>query len=163
MIDYVPTQSSTHKPEWSGRNKKLSTFIEDNTSVLDLGCGSKNLLNYINPKTYVGVDYNQPACDIEINFNLDFDLPKGNWNYIVSSGLLEYLFDLDYFFCKIKNNADYYIFTFWKDAYKSTSIENPHLQSVDQVTNIINNNFFVVKKDSFKKHLIFVCKDKNDV
>ena len=162
MTDYVPTQSSTQNPTWTGRNKKISSFIKPNKNVLDLGCGSKDLLNYITPKKYVGVDYNQPLADIQINFNKGFTIPTGSWDYIVASGLLEYLFDVNYFFSKIKNNSNNYIFTFWKDAHNSTSIVNPHLHSTSQVTSIINSNFVVTETDVFKKHLIFICKDKNN-
>ena len=163
MTDYVPTQSSTQTPTWTGRNKKISSFIEHNKNVLDLGCGSKDLLNYITPKNYIGVDYNQPLADIQINLNKDFTIPTGTWDYIISSGVLEYLSDLTHFFSKIKNNSNNYIFTFWKDADKSTSIKNPHLYSVDKVISSINDNFSVIKTDSFKRHLIFICKDKNNV
>jgi SAM-dependent methyltransferase len=161
MIDYVPTLSTTLNPRWSKRNERISKFIKDDSSILDLGCGSKDLLRYTSPKDYTGIDYKQPLADYEINFNTDFELPKGSWNYIVASGLLEYLFDIDNFFSKVKNKSDSYIFTFWRDAHLAESIKNPKLHSVDQVVNIINNNFSVIKTDEFKKHIIFICKDKS--
>lgn len=160
MTNYIPTLGPTLNPRWSGRNKKISKFIKNDSTVLDLGCGSKDLLRYISPKQYTGIDYNQPLADIEINFNSEFTLPDGMWDYIITSGLLEYLFDIDDFFSRIKKKSSNYIFTFWKEAHLAVSIKNPKLHSVDQVISIINNSFSVIKTDEYNKHIIFICTDK---
>lgn len=160
MIDYVPTINSTKNPSWTGRNKTIASYVTDNTNIIDLGCGSKDLLNYIKPSTYLGIDYNQPLADLEINFNEDFQLPSGNWDYLVSSGLLEYLFDLELFFSKIKQNSKHYIFTYWEIAHKAKAIKNPKVQHIDVVKDLISQNFIVTKTTKYREHIIFVCIDK---
>lgn len=161
MTNFIPTQSSTLNPKWTGRNKQISKFIENNTNVLDLGCGSKDLLNYLRPKKYVGVDYKQPLCDIEINLNTNFVLPDGPWDYLVASGVLEYLDNLENFFSKINSSSEKYIFTFWKLAHKSESIKNKNLQSLEYTEKLIEKYFDIIDTDKFRNHVIFICKNKN--
>lgn len=162
-MSYIPTYAATENPGWTGRNKKIAGFIKEHSNVLDLGCGSKDLLQYINaPKKYTGIDYNNPVADLSINFNESFTIPKFNWTYIVCSGLIEYLYDIDKFFKTIQNNSEVYIITLWKKFNASWSIDNPYTKelSVLDVENKITNNFTIVKRSSYKKHNIYICRDK---
>lgn len=162
MKNYIPTKkletiikNKKNNVPWSGRNLKISSFIDDNSLVLDLGCGNKDLLKYIKPKKYIGIDLND-FSDFKINFNEKFVLPAlETRDYIVCSGLLEYLYDLDYFFNAIKDKSKIYIFTFWK---KHKSIENPFAIEV-RFRDKLEKYFTIEKIDNWTSHQIFICKD----
>lgn len=162
MTEFHSTVGPTESPTWTKRNKKIASLLTSRPKVLDLGCGSKDLLNYIQPKEYLGVDYQQPLADVNINFNDSFKCPKpnkGKWSYIVCSGLLEYLIDLNLFFNTIQHNSKSYVFTYWLDAQTSTTNANKNMLSISKVLDLINQNFQIQKVDNFRRHLIFVCKD----
>ena len=164
-IDYIPTPSSTVNPKWRRRNYKISKLINPNSKVLDLGCGSKNLLEYLDaPKKYIGIDYKQPLADIEINFNYNFKLPKENWDFIVCSGLLEYLKNIKHFFQHVKNNSVSYIFTFSQSNELRKSLGNPNgLNSVNDFEIILKTYFEIKEQVALKTHTIYLCKDIIDV
>ena len=156
--EYIPTKSSTLYPQWSDRNRFISNIISEYSSmptVLDLGCGSKDLLRYLKTPYYLGVDFNAPPADVYINLNNDFNLPNGEWDFIVCSGVIEYLNNIDAFFKKIKNNSSMYIFTFFVKFRKI----NKAVGSIDDFEHIINENFNLQYKIKYKSHFYYVCRD----
>lgn len=155
---FVPTPSSTLNPSWTNRNKVIGSNINNNSSVLDLGCGHKDLLNYITPKTYLGLDFNDIA-DIVVNFNEDFDLPEGDWDYIVCSGLLEYLVNVPRFIEKIKGRSKTYILSYWSKNNQLREPANLPKFSVEDFIQETKNNFEVVSNLEWKGHLIIIAKD----
>ena len=110
-------------PHWTRRNKLIGEeILLPNKSVLDLGCGAKDLLKYYNPSTYLGVDIAETA-DLIVNFDEEFELP-GGWDYIVNSGILEYVDNLDRYLEKISKLGNEYIFTWWQGiGYGRMSID----------------------------------------
>lgn len=156
MANYIETPAEVLNPRWSGRNKKVSTFIEDNSSVLDLGCGAKDLLKYIKPIKYIGIDYyTNDYADIKLDFNDNFNLPGGPWDYIVCSGLLEYLKDADNFLNNIKNKSKTVIITYWHNA--KGSIDNPNIiYPIDNFTILFKSHFNVIKIDRWDNHNIYI-------
>ena len=99
-------------PHWTNRNKLIGeTMMDPNKTVLDLGCGAKDLLRYYTPTRYLGVDIAVTA-DIQINFDNDFELPAG-WDYVVNSGILEYIDDPAKYLKRISTLGNEYIFTWW--------------------------------------------------
>jgi SAM-dependent methyltransferase len=158
---YIPTPSTTLNPKWTGRNISIASMIPEQMSILDLGCGSKDLLRYIkSPKKYLGVDYNQPLADLSINFNDTFSLPTDNWDYVTCSGLLEYLLNVDNFFKQITHLSQSYIFTFYKSDSSRQRLKNPNtIKSVADFEKILNANFQIVRIKDIKTHFVYVCKD----
>lgn len=103
-----------NNPYWRKRNEKIANeLMIPNRSVLDLGCGAKNLLNYYTPSQYFGVDGGAKEADMILDLDTDFVLPAG-WDYVVNSGILEYLFDIDAYLKKIQHLGNEYIFTWWQ-------------------------------------------------
>lgn len=158
---YIPTPGPTLNPKWTRRNRFIATMIPEQMSILDLGCGSKDLLRYIkSPKKYLGVDYNQPLADLSINFNNKFSLPTDSWDYIICSGLLEYLLDVDNFFKQITHNSQSYIFTFYKPYSNRQRLKNPNtIKSVADFEKILNANFQIVQIEELTNHFVYMCKD----
>jgi hypothetical protein len=137
----------------------IGSLIERNTNILDLGCGHKDLLKFVNPRRYLGIDY-ESGGDLQMNFNLDFVLPEGPWNYIVCSGLLEYIEDVPKFINTIKNQSDYYIITYWS---KNRTLRQPNRLpnfSIENFVDLMNCQFDVIEIRKWKNHQIFLVKDK---
>lgn len=101
------------KPHWTRRNQLIGeTLLDPNKTVLDLGCGAKDLLKYYTPTEYLGVDIVEVA-DLVVDLESDFVVP-GNWDYVVNSGILEYLDNPDKYLQKISVFGNEYIFTWWQ-------------------------------------------------
>ena len=158
---YIPTPGPTLNPKWTRRNRFIAGMIPEQMSILDLGCGSKDLLRYIkSPKKYLGVDYNQPLADLSINFNNKFSLPIDSWDYIICSGLLEYLLNVDNFFKQITRHSQSYIFTFYKPYNNRQRLNNPNtIKSVADFEKILNANFQIIQIEELTNHFVYVCKD----
>lgn len=155
-MTYIPTPAPVVNPGWTDRNREISKFILPNTKVLDLGCGSKDLLKYISPIKYYGIDYNSEFADATMNFNENFSIPD-SWDYIVCSGVLEYLNNLEDFFSKISNHSEYYIFTYWSVATRG--INNPLALQLPEFDNILKNHFVTINEGKWNDHAIRICRD----
>lgn len=88
-----------YKTAWSGRNRKIAKLLHDSRfrgSILDLGCGDKDVLRYLRPKQqpteYLGLDRVPPA-DIIIDFNTQTYAPPKVYDLGLVLGVLEYLED----------------------------------------------------------------------
>lgn len=101
-------------PHWQYRNKIIAEMMRPNSSVLDLGCGAKNLLKFYNPSKYLGVDGVETA-DLILDLNSDFYLP-GGWDYAVNSGILEFVLRPDQYLKKIKGLSEEYFFSWWRGS-----------------------------------------------
>ena len=101
-------------PHWQHRNKMISEMMLPNSSVLDLGCGAKNLLKFYKPSKYLGVD-GVISADLVIDLNSNFDLPAG-WDYAVNSGILEFVVRPDLYLEKIKGVSQEYFFSWWRGS-----------------------------------------------
>ena len=101
-------------PPWEHRNRLISKMMLPNKTVVDLGCGSKNLLKFYTPTKYLGVD-GIPSADLIMDLNTNFTLPTG-WDYAVNSGILEFVIRPDLYLEKIKNISNEYFFSWWRGA-----------------------------------------------
>jgi len=103
------------RPHWRGRNKLIAGLMEPNKSVIDLGCGAKNLLWYYrNPLRYLGLD-GMPIEEVDMVVDLDSDwrdTVEHNWDYSVNSGILEWC-NGRRLLKHQKGIAKEYIFTWW--------------------------------------------------
>jgi SAM-dependent methyltransferase len=119
-------------PHWTRRNKLIGEqLLSPDRSVLDLGCGAKDLLKYYKPSKYLGVDIAETA-DLIVNFDQDFELPAG-WDYVVNSGILEYVDDLDTYLKKISNLGNEYIFSWWQGiGYGRMSIDRVKKEFIEK-------------------------------
>ena len=133
---------------WSNRNREIVSLLKDNKTILDLGCGYKNLLDHYTPSKYLGVDWFDYA-DIMLNLNDDFQLqiPNG-WDYVISSGVMEYLDSVDDYLKKVKGLGDTYIFTWW---------EKPDRHSYHEVKSYIKQYYKIVSENDSAQR-IYLCK-----
>ena len=56
-------------PHWEHRNRIISEIMLPNKTVIDLGCGAKNLLKFYTPTKYLGVD-GIPSADLTLDLNI---------------------------------------------------------------------------------------------
>lgn len=156
MSKYVETPSPILNPRWTGRNQTISKHIAPNSSVLDLGCGAKDLLNYATPAKYIGIDYyTNEYADIKADFNTDFELPEFDWDYIVCSGLIEYLSNVDRFLSLLEHKSKYVIITFWSGA--KDGISNPNvIKTVKDFDSLFCKHFQVESICKWSQHHIYV-------
>lgn len=158
MSNYIKTPSSVVNPKWTKRNQIIGKLIQDNKTVLDLGCGGKDLLNYIKPSKYHGIDYNDDLADSYADFNKPFEI-NDTWDYIVCSGVLEYLEDVDTIIQSIQNKADTYIVTYWTRAQNNNSFHNSNALSISQFIQTISKTFNIKQTDTWTDQIIFVLTD----
>lgn len=81
-------------PEWDDRNKTIASFIPEGSSVLDLGCGAKTLKRFLGPETtYQPCDLIRSSDEvIQCDFNAGiYPSVVCRYDYVICSGVLEYI------------------------------------------------------------------------
>jgi ubiquinone/menaquinone biosynthesis C-methylase UbiE len=96
---------------WEDVERLCSFLIPENATVLEIGCGTGDLLACINARKKVGIDYSRNMIGIakrkypDINFmameaeNLNF---KEKFDYVILSNLIGYLEDIQKVFAELK-------------------------------------------------------------
>ena len=95
-------------PAWTERNLWIKQYIPNSSSIIDWGCGNKDILRYITPKKYLGVDQTEFA-DIKANFNDQIPKIEEKFDLGLVLGVLEYLNNPKQFLTEIKPTADTFI------------------------------------------------------
>lgn len=128
--------SHLQNPHWTRRNKLIGeSILSPNKTVLDLGCGAKDLLKYYTPSQYLGVDIVESA-DVTVDLSGEFELPSG-WDYVVNSGILEYVNDLDKYLKQISTLGNEYIFSWWQGVgHGRMSIDRVKTEFIQKYYNI---------------------------
>lgn len=101
--------STTENPIWSDRTQFISTLIDDNCSVLDIGCGNQHLRSCISEScAYTPIDCVSGDGVMVLDFNsVDATdvLLLSKYYVAVCSGVLEYIHDKPAMFAFIRNNS----------------------------------------------------------
>ena len=132
----IQTQFSKFAKSYSQKNiiqkkilSKYAPFI-DNKSLLDLGCGNGDLLNFIIPKNYIGIDFSKNMLKLHPHKNkfcFDFNQQEC-WNFIkkqkfdifVSFSALQWANNLEFIFYNIKQlNKPFLITLFSSNTFKT--------------------------------------------
>lgn len=94
--------------DWDERTLILGSFILPNANVLEFGAGNmvlknhlKNILSYT-PSDLIKRHSDTLVCDLNADFEIDFR----NFDTVVFSGVLEYVYDIDKVFDKLFNNIN---------------------------------------------------------
>ena len=146
-IDYMKS------PHWEYRNKMISDMMEPNKTVIDLGCGAKNLLKFYTPAAYLGVD-GVPSADLVVDLNSDFKLPDG-WDYAVNSGILEFVNRPDLYLDKIKTISKEYFFSWWKGVGWGR-------MPFDEIEQLISENYTIIEiKKMGLVNRLYKCQSKH--
>lgn len=79
------------KNPWSDRWEFVKDYIPNNVSIVDFGCGNREVLDYVKPSKYLGID----RCDTA-DIVADLDQPvelQEQFDLGLLLGVLEYLDD----------------------------------------------------------------------
>lgn len=138
-------------PEWTDRNLWIKNFIPKDSSIIDWGCGTKDILRYITSDHYLGIDI-LPTADIIVD--LDEEIPTITKKYDVGLvlGVLEYLKNYDTFLDKIKDSAHTFIVLSlvdrkqkhnWKNSFTSDTFKILVQSKWKNVSFEINGNYIL--------------------
>lgn len=109
---------TSEAPVWSARNVIIAKLIPEKAHILDIGCGNKDLKNFLPSNvSYCGLDcFGEEADDMIV---LDFNTTNAwavlllkKFDYIVCSGVLEYIINPNTFLHFISQNAKYCIVSY---------------------------------------------------
>lgn len=141
------------KNPWSERWKFVKDYIPNDVSIVDFGCGNKELLDYITPAHYLGIDLLNSA-DLVANLDEPFYLDK-KFDVAVLLGVLEYVNDPEYTLNNIVHNADHFVVlslpvkkkSEWRRAFTESSIDQ-----------LLRKYFSSVDHHWHDRYILSVCK-----
>mgnify|MGYP001137548894 CR=1 FL=1 len=146
-------------PLWEKRNVWVSTHIPLNSSILDIGCGNKSILKYVNCTDYLGLDKTEYA---DINTDLNNETVKIPKVYDIGLilGVLEYVDDPIEVISKYKNNANTWIIL-TKSCKKKEQHNWKHSFNVSFLEYICYKNFTnVTIITSYNGYLLGICNNE---
>lgn len=111
------TKNSFDGQSWPNRYKLIKEFLKPQSSILELGSGHGELQKYLGNDfftQYTKVDKFDFEDTITADLNsLDYPIFEERFNYVICSGLLEYLFQPKYCLEQMKQYADNAIVTYY--------------------------------------------------
>lgn len=128
------------KSKWSKRNLFVKQFIKDGISIVDFGCGHKDILEVCKPSDYLGIDVTETA-DLTLNLNTDFDLGK-KFELGLVLGVLEYLDNPSHTLSNIKKHVNEIIILV-RDSKKAP--EWKQRITADELKKLMEEHFYDVK------------------
>src|SRR5579884_4182545 len=102
-------------PHWDERNAIIGTLVPEDVSVVDLGAGAQTLRRHLKRScTYQPCDIIQSSKDvIYCDFNRKrYPVLPRKYDYVVCSGVFEYIRDPSHFISQIHSYGDVIIFTY---------------------------------------------------
>jgi hypothetical protein len=99
--------------DWKNRIELMSSLIDNEESILDLGCGKMWLKSFLKKDVkYFGVDYKKRSNECMV-YNLNkYEFPELKTELCFLSGVIEYVKDVDWLFNKIEENCDKIILSY---------------------------------------------------
>jgi hypothetical protein len=117
---------SREAPPWDDRNRAIASFVPDGVSVLDLGCGAQTLRRHLKASCkYQPCDIIQSSPDvIHCDFNSGvYPVLPIQYDYLICSGIFEYMRDPAKFISEIRSYAKKIIFTYNPSNPKQLVVE----------------------------------------
>ena len=94
------------EPVWDDRNVRIAGLVPDHCSVLDVGAGAQTLRRHLKPGCrYQPCDLVQSSPDVilcDFNRGIFPDLGGKSFDYVVCSGVLEYMRQLEGFVARVR-------------------------------------------------------------
>lgn len=143
-------------PVWTERNLWIQEFIPSDKSVIDWGCGDKDILRYISPLKYLGIDKSELA-DIQADFNLHIPDIEERYQIGLVLGVLEYLDNPIAFLRSIKPTADQFLILCFVNHRLKPEWTNAFTS--DEVSLMLNGLWKIVKFETHKNYLLGICSD----
>ncbi len=156
---------------WNDITKYCNYFVHENSSVLEIGCGTGELLNDLKAKKKVGIDFSEemiaqaksqfPDLDVRVMAAEELNL-KEKFDVIILSNLIGYLDDIQKVFTQLKSVSHdntkiiitYYSFV-WEPILKfgemigyKTKTPNQNWLSLSEINNMLYLAGFHVYRNS---------------
>jgi len=141
------------KNPWSDRWGFVKTYIPNNVSVVDFGCGNQEVLDYISPSSYVGIDRVDTA-DIVADLDQPLALDK-KFDVALLLGVLEYVQDPEFTLGNIADSADCFVILSLPVKKKPEWTRAFTEQTIDQ---LLNKFFGSVRHYHHGRYILSVCK-----
>jgi hypothetical protein len=124
------------KHVWYNRNEFVAEYIPANVSIVDFGCGNKEILDFCTPTKYLGIDICDQA-DLKFDLNIELTLNE-KYDLGLALGLLEYVKDPNFTLSNIKKYVRK-IIVLTLDVKK----KNEWLQTFnqDQISSLMHTHF----------------------
>ena len=144
------------KNPWSQRNLFIKEYIPENSSIIDYGCGNKEILDFYRPKKYLGIDILEDA-DIVMDLNDPREITE-KYDVGLILGLLEYLDNPDFTLDKIKYTANKFLILTcnskkkkeWKKSFNKDQIEKIVKTHFKKVETFSINGYTLIKAEEPK-------------
>lgn len=141
------------KNPWSDRWEFVKHYLPNGVSVIDFGCGNKEVLDYITPSVYLGVDQLGTA-DLVADLNSPLEL-TGHYDVALLLGVLEYVADPDLTLSYISHYADTFVVVSLAVKKKQEWAQAFTQQSIDQ---LLSRHFAYVEHHQHGRYILSVCK-----
>lgn len=141
------------KNPWSDRWTFVKDYLEDGVSIVDFGCGNKEVLDYVTPSNYLGVDQLDTA-DLIADLNYPLGL-SGHYDVGLLLGVLEYVTNPEVTLSYISHYADKFIVLSLTVKKKDEWARSFTDQSIDQ---LLCRHFDHVEHHQHGRYLLSVCK-----
>jgi len=143
---------------WYERNNFIKDFIPAGSSIVDFGCGQREILDFITPSDYIGIDQNKYA-DIHHNLNkplvLDKEYDIGLW-----LGVLEYLRNPGKSLYNQKDCAKTFI-VLTLNVTKKQEWVNAYTK--DSINELLCSVWLNVQHFSYERYTLSVCNELFDL
>jgi hypothetical protein len=144
-----------NKSVWYERNFFVKDFIPNNISLIDFGCGQKEILDFVTPSEYLGIDIHEDA-DIQHDLNkpllLDKKYDLGLW-----LGVLEYLDDPKGSLINQVNCAQRFLIL-TLNVEKKTHHGWKHAFTYKSIDRLLTTIFISVEHHFYNKYTLSICR-----
>ena len=145
------------KNPWSDRWTFVKNYIPNNISIVDFGCGNREVLDYVKPLKYLGIDRSAEA-DVVADLNQPLHLDD-HYDLGLLLGVLEYLLDPAETLNNIRNYADSFVVVTlaakkkpeWQQAFTDSSIDQ-----------LLRKFFSSVEHHRHGRYILSVCKNETN-
>ena len=143
------------KNPWSDRFLFLEKYIPKNASIVDFGCGNKQILDHCSPREYLGIDIVDSA-DLKIDLNKDFILDK-TFEIGLILGLLEHIDNPELTVQRCIRCADKFIIL---TSSAKMKFEWKHSFSKDDIEKLLKKYFKTVSCYSYPRYTVSIAENK---
>lgn len=169
---WTKLSQSNERPSWQSRNDVVVSLIPSDTSVLDVGCGNRDIEKLLDSSCrYQGMDcVGDPTNTIILDFNA-VDASQMNlashYDYSVCSGVLEYIEDIAVFLKFLSKHSDKTILSYTLKENRTGSDAMAVNGWINEYTRVELERAFrangmkIIKETKYKKHTIFVLSPIN--
>ena len=151
------------KEKWSSRNKLVASFVRKG-SILDIGGGLGEILQFVKPTEYKSIDTEEWTNDtIVANLNVDFPSIKCQFDNVICQGIIEYIIDPVGFLLHIKKYGERMILTYRTGDGKKYPVDRKCFLKQEQMRDTILMCGWEITKvvDSVSiLEKVYICKRK---